>query len=174
MLEKNENMIKNKLNILFFLKEAKEPMEEINIERAMIETGIMDYFLVMQYLIELESASFINKKEILGKNYYYIEKKGVDTLEFFNRKMLGSETKTIKKFLDDNIEKIKKYKNIIADYSKLSDGKYKVIIKLLDENECFFNTEFFVPSKDIAERLVSEWKENYVFKYSQFIENILI
>lgn len=174
MLEKNENMIKNKLNILFFLKEAKEPMEEINIERAMIETGIMDYFLVMQYLIELESALFIKKQEIFGKNYYYIEQKGIDTLEFFNRKMLGSETKTIKKFLDDNIEKIQKYKNVIADYSKLENGKYKVMIKLLDDNECFFDTEFFVPNKEIAEKLVLDWKENYVFKYSQFIENILI
>lgn len=174
MLEKNENMIKNKLNILFFLKEAKEPMEEINIERAMIETGIMDYFLVMQYLIELESVSFIKKQVIFGRNYYFIEQKGLDTLEFFSRKMLGSEAKTIKQFLDNNIEKIKKYKNIISDFSKIENGKFRVNIKILDDNECFFSTEFFVPTKEIAEKITSDWKENYIFKYSQFIENILI
>ena len=76
MIEKDIDMTKNKLNILFLLEKIKEPVLELIITKAIIENELMDYFSLKTYLNELEEEGFIRSLSIVDKNHYEIAERG--------------------------------------------------------------------------------------------------
>lgn len=170
MFGNDKNITKNKLNILYFLSNVDDYTEDINLERAMIETDLLDYFSIKQYISELESMDFVEKKDIINKTYYKITSKGRDALKFFKSKTLGIETKKISKFIEENNNDINIDYNILGNFEKIEENTYKVILNIMRQEEEFFNMSFNVPSISLAEDIINNWKNNSTEKYANIIK----
>lgn len=160
MIGKDVSMTKNKLNILFLLNEIQEPISELNIAQAMIENNFMEYFSFKKYLGELEQSNFIQVQEILDQTYYILSERGKSTLEYFENIMMGSEKKLILKYIQENRSNLTKYRELHIDHKKISDQRYLVEVKLLENESAFFSLDVEVPSKGMMERIIDNWNSN--------------
>ncbi len=160
MLGHEISMTKNKLNILFLIQNVGEPIEENHIAKAMIENDLMEYFSFKQYVSELEATDFIEKVELFGRMYYRITSRGKNALEFFENKMLGSEKKLLLRFIEKNSAELTKYKEVYMDYRKVSDGKYHLEIKLMENGNAFFSMLSELPNKNMCEKMIKAWNKN--------------
>lgn len=160
MLDQKIDITKNKLNMLYLLNSVGDAISELDLAQSMIQNDLIEYFSFMQYLLELEQASFIEKQEILGKTYYRITSRGKDALQYFHGRMMGSEREVMDRFIEKNKKILTRYKDIYADYKKISDSKYQVEIKLMEKESAFFEIKFEVPSKKISENIIDNWNKN--------------
>lgn len=160
ILEKSQDMTKNKLNMLYFLECVKEPISEIDIARGMIENEFMQYFSFKQYLIELENSDFVKKHMILEQPYYQISERGSMALEFFSNKMMGVEKMRIQEYVNIHESELVRYKQIVANYKKVAEAQYEVEVKMMDNDKPFFSVNLEIPSKNICEKIIKNWNEN--------------
>ena len=173
MIEKDIDMTKNKLNILFLLEKIKEPVLELIITKAIIENELMDYFSLKTYLNELEEEGFIRSLYIVDKNHYEIAERGRETLNYFENLMMGSEKDILLKYVMDNIQDINKSKEMMLDYKKLASSQYQVDINLLEEDSSYFRLTVQVPSKDSVDKILNNWSEQSSDLYVEIMNLIL-
>lgn len=173
MYGKTDNeLTKSKLYILFLLQKVGESVSEHVITQTFIETEIIEYFPLTQYLFELVQSKFIKKIQIEGKDFYLITERGKSAISFFNNRMLGQEKKKIESYLDQNFSDLKKSKEITAEYRKIKSGQTKVELKLLNEDEPYLSIAVDVPTIEMAKEICNGWKINATEIYSEVITSI--
>ncbi len=153
-------MAKDKLNILFFLDSIGEPISELSIEHGMMENDLMEYFSFKQYMMELENSSFIQKHIILEKPYYSVTEHGKNSLEYFSSKMMGSEKKLIKKYIEEHFDELTKYQDIYTNFKKIGDSRYQVDIEILENKSSLLSLSVEVPSKKMCLDIIDNWNNN--------------
>lgn len=173
MIEKDLDMTKNKLNILFLLEAINEPVLELIVTKAMIENELMDYFSLKTYLNQLEEEGFIRAISIIDKNHYEIADRGKETLRYFENLMLSSEKDLLQKYIDENIHDIYKSKEIMLDYKKLPNSQYQVDINLLEEDSAYFSLVVHLPSKESVERTLDNWSNKSSELYVEIMNLIM-
>lgn len=173
MIDNQVDITRSKLNILCFLEMVAEPVLERMLEMAMIESDLMDYFSLKAFLNELEEESFVRSILIVDKKHYAILPRGSASLQFFSDRMLGSERERISNFVQKNIHEIHKLKEIVVDSRKTESAQYEVEIHLLEKNHPYFKMKLEVPSKESADRIVENWKENSSELYVDIMNQLL-
>ena len=106
----DEELTKSKLYILFLLDKVDEPFSNLNITQTFMETDIIEYFPLQQYMFELEKSDFISKKIVERNEFYEITERGKSVLDYFDNRMLGQDRKMIESYLDENLAKFNRYK----------------------------------------------------------------
>lgn len=155
-----EELTKSKLYILFLLNKVDEPFSNLNITQTFIETDIIEYFPLQQYLFELEKSSFISKMQVERKDYYQITERGKSALNYFENRMLGIDKKKLEDYLEENLSKFNRYKEIKADYSKNGEtGNTEVVLQLINKDKPFINLTLEVPTAETAKAMCKNWDQ---------------
>lgn len=154
----DEELTKSKLYILFLLQKVDEPFSNLNVTQTFIETDIIEYFPLQQYLFELENSSFIIKKQVERNDYYQITERGKSALNYFENRMLGIDKKKLEKYLSDNLSKFNRYKEIKAEYQKNSEnGSVEVTLQLINKEKPFISLKLEVPTVETAKAMCENW-----------------
>ncbi len=155
-----DELTKSKLYILFLLNMVDEPFLNLNITQTFVETDIIEYFPLQQYLFELEKSSFISKMEVERKAYYQITERGKSALNYFENRMLGIDKKKLEEYLEENLSKFNRYKEIKADYSKnVETGNTEVVLQLINKDRPFINLTLEVPTAETAKNMCKNWDQ---------------
>lgn len=155
-----DELTKSKLYILFLLSKVDEPFSNLNITQTFIETDIIEYFPLQQYIFELEKSAFISKMQVERKDYYQITERGKSALNYFENRMLGIDKKKLEEYLEENLSKFNRYKEIKADYSKNAEtGNMEVVLQLINKDRPFINLKLEVPTADTAKTMCKNWDQ---------------
>jgi len=156
----DEELTKSKLYILYLLDKIDEPFSNLNITQTLIETDIVEYFPLQQYLFELEKSDFIYKKIVERNEFYEMTERGKSALNYFENRMLGQDKKKIEHYLDENLPKFNRYKEIKAEYKKDNEtGNAEVTLQLINKGKPFITLNLEVPTIETAKSICANWDE---------------
>ena len=156
----DEELTKSKLYILFLLDKVDEPFSNLNITQTFMETDIIEYFPLQQYMFELEKSDFISKKIVERNEFYEITERGKSVLDYFDNRMLGQDRKKIESYLDENLAKFNRYKEIKAEYRKNNEtGNSEVTLQLINKGKPFITLNLEVPTAETARSICASWDE---------------
>lgn len=169
----SENILENKLIILFALSQFKVPMTKEQITQIVLENVQISYFDI-QFLIEnLKTDEFINELSEGGRSYYSISEAGRSTLKLFESRIPAYIREIISMFISQNKDKVLRQVKYQATYLKHNDGEFIVNLVLLENEVSLIDIKLNVVNKNQAEFVCSNWEKNGEKLYTQLINTLI-
>lgn len=169
----SENILENKLIILFALSEFKIPMTKEQVTQIILENVQISYFDI-QFLIEnLKTDGFIYEMSEGGVFYYSIAEAGKSTLKLFESRIPTYIKEIITMFISQNKDKVLRQVKYQSSYVKQNDGEFIVNLILLENEVSLIDIKLNVVSKNQAEFVCSNWEKNGDKLYTQLISTLI-
>ena len=153
-----KSIAQNKLLILYLLKTINIQLSEIQILRIVTAGGWLNYFDLKECMFELIESNLVGQRETPNGTFYSITSLGSDTLFYFEKELLSSQRQAIDEYCEKNRGELRLETELSADYIKIDDGEYKVMLKVLENQIPVFELNLVTYSKRTAEAFISKWK----------------
>ena len=169
----SEELAYHKLLILYVLQKINMDLTNSQITQVILETEVMNYFSLQQFLSQLMDSNFLKIYEDSNKEYYTLTKKGIDTLEYF----LSRIPDQIKEKLDEYIRLNKE--NLLADtqvkssFVKQSDNEFIVNLRVIENQSNLIDLNLNVSSEKQAKLICDNWKKNASYMYAEIIDLLI-
>ncbi|WP_026486026.1 DUF4364 family protein [Caldanaerobius polysaccharolyticus] len=170
MINSTQELAENKLLILYVLQRAGLPLSNEQISEIMMDTESMNYFLLQQFLGELQSSEhlFFDTK----KSCYYITPKGTNTLNLFLHLIDEDKRKRLDRYIVINRERFKRELQITADYKQIAKDQFIVTCKVEENNITLIELKLNVVTKEQAKLLCSKWNNKAQKIYANVIREL--
>ena len=170
-----------KLTILYMLDKAGFPLSNTQISNFFLEKEYTDYFRVQEVIGDLVNADLINFKSTHSNTQYTLTAAGKETLGFFKDKNTGSYKEKfpdgiesdVKSFFTDNKLEFRQENSILADYYRTTDRKYAVRCQVRSESTTIIDLTLSVGTKEQAEAICSNWKNQNEDVYAYLMDMLL-
>ena len=73
----------------------------------------------------------------------------------------------------DSREDIRMDSQLYTEYMRITDDKYRVNLRLMENDIIVFEVSFFANSKEEADRYCSKWRKNALAVYAKTFETLL-
>ena len=169
----NDELVQNKLLILYILDKVDIAMTNTEITQFILENNYMNYFLVQQFLGELVNSKFVEFSTRDGNEYYHLSNAGKDTLSFFSDRI----SNTLRDEIDDRYKEKKiemiKETQVIGNYYKKSELEYIVNLKAIEKDIVLLNLSLSVVSSKQAKLICGNWKKNPEIIYKNIFDLLI-
>ncbi len=157
--ENTEELAQNKLLLLYIVKKASYSFSKEELTEFILGKEYMNYFLIQQYLIELQESGFINTEDSTEERILLLEK-GDLALEYFESKIPQNFKEDLAKTfqIENTIKKIES--EVVSEYFEKEKGQFTVNLKLIENEETLFSLYLNVASASQAESICKTWKDN--------------
>lgn len=108
--------VRVKIIILYVISKFKAGISGSNLIIVLVCEELLDYFTLMQCVVELNEGGYISKKTIQKEPYYSIESTGAEVLEMFG----NSITWSIRQIIDEKVEPV------LDSFSRQTDIRTRV------------------------------------------------
>ncbi|SHK43646.1 protein of unknown function [Hathewaya proteolytica DSM 3090] len=166
-------LAENKLLLLYIVNEIKLPLSNLQLTDIVLENGLIDYFNLQQYLLELSSSNLVRYIEGENKIRLVITDKGKDVLSMFFGRLSEDKLKQIDDYLIKHMDSIRQEISIKAEFQSLNDGTCIVNLSMYENEVPTIEIKIPTPSQKEAEVLCSKWKKSYL-TMKDSIKNILL
>lgn len=173
MYESTTELAENKLLVLFIIKTVKVPISNSQLTDIVLENGVINYFVLQQYVSELISSKFLAYKDANGKKLISITEKGANVLSFFKDRIPESKISSIEEYLKNKLEQIKKELTLSANYTVSEDGNFIVSLKALENETLLMDLKLSVASNKQAMDLCNKWKANSAEIYNKIVQLLI-
>lgn len=157
--ENTEELAQNKLLLLYIIKKASSSFSKEELTEFILVKEYMNYFLIQQYLIELQESGFINTEDSTEERIILLEK-GNLALEYFESKIPQNLKEDLAKTfqIEKTIKKIES--EVVSEYFEKENSQFTVNLKLIENEETLFSLYLNVASASQAESICKTWKDN--------------
>ena len=162
-----------KLIILYLLDHVEYPLSNSRLTEFFGEKQYAPYFNVQQALAELVEDNYVAADKTRNTTRYSITPSGSQTLTLFIKDISPDICIDIKDYLRENSISIREDSAYPADYTPLENGEFKVRLRILERNQPIFELHLYVPTKEAAERVCSNWDKKNADVYRLTVENLL-
>ena len=167
----SEELAYHKLLILYILEKINMDLTNSQITQVVLETEVMNYFSLQQFLAQLMESKFLTIYEDSNKEYYTLTKKGIETLDYFLTRIPNETLLKLDDYLNVNKENllplnadfssINDFDAIIPISAKENDGVNQLIDAITDyieEGPMFYDEDTVTdqPEKAIAAEIIRE------------------
>lgn len=173
MESKQSAIAKNKIIILYILKQAEIKLSDTRLLDIANTLNLMDYFDMNSALHDMVENHLLDQSQSLNGTFYQISDVGESTLEFFEKELLASARSKIKEYCQRNKDELRLDSHLYAEYNRVSDHQYRVTLKLLENDISIFELSFFAGSKEEAAKYVAGWRKNAMSIYQRTFEQLL-
>ncbi len=174
---KNEEKIRNKLILLFFMEKMEIPLTKNSIlDICSLENDWISYMECVSIIVELNETKFIYKTENIENEELY-------TLTYEGRECLGQLYPRIELALREKItEYVKKNRLYVktsqeytCNYKKNDDGSYTVSLRIYEPmiSSPMFEIKIKAPSRQSASEAEHKWKKQAPNIYEHIYENLV-
>lgn len=170
MINNTQELAENKLLILYTLQRAGLPLSNEQITEIMLDTECMNYFLLQQFLAELQNSEHIFFDT--QKSCYYITPKGTNTINLFLHLIDEDKKKRLDRYIVINRERFKRELQITADYKQVAKDQFVVTCKVEENNITLIELKLNVVSKEQAKLLCSNWNNKAQKIYANVIKEL--
>ncbi|MEE1027222.1 MAG: DUF4364 family protein [Agathobacter sp.] len=162
-----------KLTILFMLDKAGFPLTNTQISNFFLEQEYTDYFRVQEVIQDLTDAELIQYESTHSNTQYTLTAAGKETLGFFKEKITDGIESDVKKFFDENKLEFKQENSILADYYKTTAKNYAVRCQYRHESTTMIDLTLSVNTKEQAEAICNNWKNQNEDVYAYLMDILL-
>ena len=153
-----EAIAQNKLLILYLLKTINIPLSELQILRTVTENNWLNYFDLKECMFELMESNLVEQRETPSGNFYSVTELGKNTLFYLEKELLSSQRRAIDEYCDANRDDLRLETELSAEYLKIDEGEYKVMLKVLENSVPVFELNLITYSQATAEAFIGKWK----------------
>ncbi len=189
-LGSSNEIVQNKLIIMYIMHKLDMPVSNGSIIRLVLETRLMNYFMLQQCLNELceskltsikkgdekiertaEQPSTVTAlKESPGN--YILTDAGGKTLQYFINKISPGVRKQLDSIVPAARREIEEDLLITADYIPESENKYTVICKMREKGFPLIELQAAVGTKKDALEVCGNWKKHSAAIYAEIIGSL--
>ena len=162
-----------KLTILYMLDKAGFPLSNTQISNFFLEKEYTDYFRVQEVIGDLVNADLINFESTHSNTQYTLTAAGKETLGFFKDKITDGIESDVESFFTDNKLEFRQENSILADYYRTTDRKYAVRCQVRSESTTIIDLTLSVGTKEQAEAICSNWKNQNEDVYAYLMDMLL-
>lgn len=173
MLFDSENILENKLIILYALNQFKTPLTKEQITQIILENIQMSYFDIHFLIDNLKEDEFIIELIEDDIEYYIISKKGSSALPLFENRIPIYIKEIIDLFIIQNKDKILKQVLFTSSYFKQGDEDFLVNLNIIENEVSLMNITVNVVNKKQAELISENWKSNGDKIYKDIINTLI-
>jgi predicted transcriptional regulator len=167
------DLAENKLILLYIAEKIKLPISNIALTEIVLSNNLLNYFTLQQYIFELVSSNLLRNIEKDEKNMLELSDKGSRVLSMFNNRLSKEKREIIDKYLEKNMDNIKKEITITADYTIDENNNFIVELGASENDSPLINLKLTVGSNAQAKSLCSKWKENSSELYNKIISTFI-
>jgi hypothetical protein len=153
-----EAIAQNKLLILYLLRTIDIPLSELQILRTVTENNWLNYFDLKECMFELIESNLIEQRETPSGTFYSVTELGRTTLFYLEKELLNSQRKAIDEYCGANRDDLRLETELFAEYIKIDEGEYKVMLKVLENNVPVFELNLITYSQATAESFINKWR----------------
>ena len=168
----NETLAENKVLILYILSRVNKPITNDALYTIVSSAIDMNYFYFEQFLLDLLEVKYIACYEKETQNVYQITDKGFQTLDLTLYILPGIIKLKVDTNIKSNVESFENEESIIAEYTPKSENEYEVECKIIEEGEVVFEIKTFAYSREQAQNIVHNWKNNAKTLYPELLATL--
>ena len=173
-MEINKKAIaKNKLALLFILEHAGTRLLEDQLIHICNEFSLMDYFDFSNSMAELVNNSLLDREESINGVFYKISDVGSSTLAFFQKELSYTLRTRLTAYLAQHIDALKVQSSLFAQYMQVGEGRFRVMLKVLENNAVSFELNFLTESRAEADKYAKAWREHAAQVHQAVFEALL-
>lgn len=169
----SEELAYHKLLILYVLEKAKMDLTNSQITQVILETEVMNYFSIQQFLSQLMDAKFLKIYEDSNREYYTLTQKGIETLNYFLSRIPSQITEKLDEYIKLNKENLLADTQVKSSFVKQSDNEYIVNLRVIENQSNLIDLNLNVSSEKQAKLICDNWKKNASYMYAEIIELLI-
>nr|WP_225877845.1 DUF4364 family protein [Alkalibacter mobilis] len=169
----SENVLENKLIILYALNQFKVPVNKEQISQIIIENVQISYFDIQFLIQSLSTDGFLVLINDNNTDYYSISDKGRETLSLFSDRIPTYIKEILDIFIRQNKDKVLKEVKNVATYKITGDGEFEVRLTLVENDVSLINISISVPNKAQARFISENWEKNGQTMYTDIINTLI-
>lgn len=172
VFEGTVELAENKLLLLYILNKIKNPVSNSYITEIILESSLLNYFHLQQYLGELADSGLLDSIKHEKRQMYSLSQKGKSVLDYFQNRISASKKSIMDDFLANLKEINDKSIDIAANYFPEENGNYTVVCRLSENDICLIELKLNASTMERAENMCSGWKENAPRLYNRIVDSI--
>ena len=173
----NEQQVKNKLILLFFMEKMEIPLTKNSIlDICSLENDWISYMECVSMIIELSETNFIYKAQNAeNEELYSITYEGRDCLSQLYTRIPYTLREKITEYVKKNKLFVKTSQEYTTNYKKNDDGSYTVSLRIYEPmiNSPMFEIKIKAPSRQSAIEAEQKWKKKAPTIYENVYENLI-
>lgn len=169
----SEELAYHKLLILYVLERANMNLTNSQITQVILETEVMNYFSLQQFLSQLMDAKFLKIYEDSNKEYYTLTQKGIETLNYFLSRIPTQITEKLDEYIKLNKENLLADTQVKSSFVKQSDNEYIVNLRVIENQSNLIDLNLNVSSEKQAKLICDNWKKNASYMYAEVIQLLI-
>lgn len=162
-----------RLIILYTLKCFKISMTEGDLQSVLVWNEIMDYFTMMDLLLDLQKSELVSTVTIEGYIRYDITKKGHEALSMFKDQIPFSIRDKIFTLADAHLSKLERGREVVADIVPVDERKYLAKCGIYEFGMPLFELSIFAGTRKHAEEIAKKFEEESANIYKTVLEKII-
>ena len=166
--------VESKLIILYLINRMVLPMSRGQIVEMIMENEIMDFFTLQQSLTEMTNIGLLeSSQENAGDNNttrFTATEDGLNTLEFFERRISVHTRHIINRYANENRHKIKKdYEKTATFFPNDTQDEFHVKCGIYEEERALLELQITVDTREQAKLIQTNWRTNATM-YSKMLD----
>lgn len=153
-----EAIAQNKLLILYLLKSINIQLSELQILRIVSENSWLNYFDLKECMFELIESRLVDQRDTPNGLFYSVTDLGGETVFYLEKELPASVRKAVDTYCNANRDELRLETELFADYLKIDEGEYKVMLKVLENQVPVFELNLVTCSQTSAETFIKNWK----------------
>lgn len=162
-----------RLIILYALSSFKIAMSQEHLQEVIVLKGILDYFTMMDFILDMEKLEMISTIEIQGKTCYDITDKGNELIDLFEDKIPLSVRDHILDSAEKTLDNIERGREIVADIVPIDRRKYLAKCGIYERGTPLLEVNLFAGSRQSAEEILKRFKSGAGDLYKIILERIV-
>ncbi len=162
-----------RLIILYTLKEFEISMPQERLFEVLVWSEVLDYFTMMDFILDMQDLGMITTVEIEGKICYDITAKGRELLGYFKDKIPLSVRDNILDSAEKTLSTIARGQEIVADIVPIDTRKYLVKCGLYERGVPLLEINLFAGSRKSAEAILARFQNGSADLYKTILEKIV-
>ncbi len=156
----------NRLSVLFIIKNAPISINEKQVVEVCLDLNLMEIIDAKLTLSDLSENGLIDVRESINGDFFSVSPTGDNTLEFYEKELNWSTREKIREYMKENAASIELESRVFVEYFRVTDNKYRVNMRIMDENVTMFEMTLLASSKMEAAKISEGWKKNAMKVYA--------
>lgn len=169
----SENVLENKLILLYAFNQCKSPLTKEQISQIIIENIQISYFDIHFLMDSLLDDGFLVSGSARDTQVYSISEKGRETLELFIHRIPSYLREMLDLYVRKNKDNVLKDVRSNATYHLRGDGDFAVELSLVENDVSLMDLSIHVPNITQAKSICNNWKTASSRIYSEIIHSLV-
>ena len=168
----SETLAENKVLILYVLSRVDKPITNDTLYTILSSAIDLNYFYFEQFLLDLINVKYVICYEKETQNVYEITETGRNTLDLTLDILPGIIKLKVDTNFKSKIESFENEESIVAEFTPKSENEYDVECRIIDQGEVVFEIKTLAYSREQAQHIVENWKQNAGTLYPKLLATL--